>query len=326
LERKGLIKEDFFYPVVEGLRAVEDRMLNQSDRFHPDLNIAMLHLINSGGKRVRVAVTLLVGGMLNANPDRLISLAAAIELLHTATLVHDDLIDGSMMRRGNPTLNSKWSPAATVLTGDFFFANAARLAAETDSIPVMKLFSETLAVIVNGEIGQMFSRRGLATREEYDRRIYAKTASLFETAATSAAILSGCDEGQISKAGRYGYGIGMAFQIVDDVLDFTGNQDKVGKPVGSDLRQGLITLPAIYYLRENPDNPALGKILARGSIVDQEFERLIHDIRFSGAVDRALDDAGRFADQGVEALRSLPDCEERVSLENMAHYIVHRKL
>ena len=321
-----MIKEGFFDPVAEGLLAVEDRMLAISDGHHPDLNTALLHLINAGGKRIRVAVTLLVGGMLHANSNRLITLAAAIELLHTATLVHDDLIDGSMMRRGNPTLNSQWMPAATVLTGDFVFAKAAKLAAETDSIPVMKLFSETLAVIVNGEIGQMFSKRGLATREEYDRRIYAKTASLFETAATSAAILSGCDEGQISKAGRYGYGIGMAFQIVDDVLDFTGEQDHVGKPVGSDLRQGLITLPAIYHLREIPDDPTLQKLLSRQEVEDEEFDRLIHDIRRSGAVEKALEDAGRFANQGIEALNSLPDCLERRSLEDLAHYIVRRNL
>jgi len=321
-----LIKEGFFDPVDEGLLAVEDRMLAQSDGQHPDLSTAVFHLINAGGKRIRVAVTLLIGGMLRANSYRLITLAAAIELLHTATLVHDDLIDGSIMRRGNPTLNSQWSPAATVLTGDFVFAKAAKLAAETDSIPVMKLFSETLAVIVNGEIGQMFSKRGLATREEYDRRIYAKTASLFETAATSAAILSGCDEGQISKAGRYGYGIGMAFQIVDDVLDFVGEQDKVGKPVGSDLRQGLITLPAIYHLREKPGDSTLLSLLSRKEVGDEEFEQLIQDIRQSGAVQKALEDAGRFANQGIEALYSLPDCLERRSLEDLAHYIVNRNL
>ena len=127
-------------------------MLAQADQHHPDLGVALEHLLSSGGKRVRPAVALLTGSMLGGDLDRLVTLGAAIELLHTATLVHDDLIDGSILRRGITTLNAQWMPAATVLTGDFIFARAAKLAAETNSIPVMHLFAETLAMIVNGEI------------------------------------------------------------------------------------------------------------------------------------------------------------------------------
>src|SRR3990170_981779 len=149
-------------------------MRAESNGHHPDLGGALDHLLSSGGKRVRPAVALLTGGMLGADPGRLIILAAAIELLHTATLVHDDLIDGALLRRGLPTLNAHWSPAATVLTGDFLFARAARLAADTDYLPLMKLFAETLAVVVSGELTQLFSARGMIDRENYYRRIYAK--------------------------------------------------------------------------------------------------------------------------------------------------------
>src|SRR3990170_2418606 len=142
-------------------------MRAESNGHHPDLGAALDHLLSSGGKRVRPAVALLTGGMLGADPGRLIILAAAIELLHTATLVHDDLIDGALLRRGMPTLNAHWTPAATVLTGDFIFARAARLAAETASVEVMRAFAETLSVIVNGEITQMFDHRGIPTRENY---------------------------------------------------------------------------------------------------------------------------------------------------------------
>src|SRR5665648_237005 len=169
-------------------------MREQADGQNLDLKAALDHLIDSGGKRIRPNITLLTGKLFNGEMDCLITLSAAIELLHTATLVHDDLIDGSLLRRGIPTLNSQWSPAATVLTGDYLFAKAANLAAQTNSIPVMKLFSNTLGTIVNGEITQLFSSRCNANREHYYRRIYSKTASLFETSCLAAAIISGAND------------------------------------------------------------------------------------------------------------------------------------
>ena len=175
-------------------------MRSQAEHQHPDLRAALDHLISSGGKRIRPTVTLLIGRILNGDESRLVTLAAAIELLHTATLVHDDLIDGSLLRRGIPTINSKWSPGATVLTGDFMFARAAKLASDTNSIPVMSLFSKTLATIVNGEITQLFSNRCNINREEYYQRIYAKTASLFEASACCAALIS-TEDGGIDRSG-----------------------------------------------------------------------------------------------------------------------------
>src|SRR5690554_3772700 len=136
-------------------------MRAQAEGHHPDLGAALEHLLSSGGKRIRPAIALLTGGMFGGNQEKLITLAAAIELLHTATLVHDDLIDGALLRRGIATLNSQWSPAATVLTGDFVFARAAQLAAETRSPEVIRLFARTLAVIVDGEITQLFSSKGV---------------------------------------------------------------------------------------------------------------------------------------------------------------------
>ena len=174
---------------------VERLMRSQADSHHPDLGTALNHLLSSGGKRIRPGVVLLTGGMLNGDTQRLVTLSAAIELLHTATLVHDDLIDGAFLRRGMATLNSQWSPAATVLTGDFVFAKAARLAADTENLELMSMFSETLATIVNGEITQLFSSHGVANKENYFQRIYAKTASLFELCTTAAAMIS---NGQMS--------------------------------------------------------------------------------------------------------------------------------
>src|SRR5512146_1835864 len=140
----------FLVPVQEDIHAVESLIRSQAEGRHPDLKAALDLLLSSGGKRIRPTLTLLTGKMLGADWQRLITLSAAIELLHTATLVHDDLIDGSLLRRGMPTLNSQWTPGATVLTGDFLFASAAKLAADTESIPVMRIFAKTLTVIVNG--------------------------------------------------------------------------------------------------------------------------------------------------------------------------------
>lgn len=301
-------------------------MRAQSKGHHPDLGAALDHLLSSGGKRVRPAVALLTGGMLGGNQERLLTLAAAIELLHTATLVHDDLIDGALLRRGIATLNSQWSPAATVLTGDFIFSRAAKLAAETDSVKVMHLFAETLTTIVNGEITQLFSSRGLASRENYLQRIHAKTASMFELATAAAALLSPVDACVVEKIRSYGYEIGMAFQIVDDVLDFTGEQTTVGKPVASDLRQGLFTLPALYYLEANPQDPDIQSILKGNHYNDSMMDRLVNAIRESGAIEQSMHEARRFIDRGLAVLQDMSDCPERAALINLANYIIHRDL
>jgi geranylgeranyl pyrophosphate synthase len=317
---------NFLTPVQDLIPKVEERMRSQADRHHPELKTALDHLLGSGGKRIRPAVALLTGRMLGAAPDRLVTLSAALELLHTATLVHDDLIDGALLRRGIATLNSQWSPAATVLTGDFVFARAAKLAAETESLPLMHLFAETLATIVNGEITQLFSSKGLASREDYNKRIYAKTASLFELATKAAAMLSPVAEEDIEKAHHFGYNIGMAFQIVDDVLDFTGEQATIGKPVASDLRMGLITLPALYFLENFPDSPELKTVLSGKQFNDGIMDRLLGDIRGSGAIQRAMDEAHRYVECGLVALSGLPNGLEHEALIDLANYIVDRRL
>ncbi len=301
-------------------------MLAQADQHHPDLGAAMEHLLYSGGKRIRPAVALLTGSMLGGDQKRLITLGASIELLHTATLVHDDLIDGSLLRRGITTLNAQWSPAATVLTGDFIFARAAKLAAETDSVPVMRLFAETLATIVNGEITQMFTSKGLASKEDYLQRIHAKTASMFELSTAAAALLSPVDEFLVEEVRLFGYDIGMAFQIVDDVLDFTGEQTTVGKPVGSDLRQGLITLPALYYFESNPDDPDVSWVLSGKAYSDERMNKLVSSIRNSEAIERSLDEARTYVDCGLEILSRMVACEERDALVDLANYIVRRSM
>lgn len=316
----------FTTPVQEQIKLVEGLIRAQADDNHPDLRAALAHLLSSGGKRVRPTVVLLIGNMLGGAEEKLVTVGAAIELLHTATLVHDDLIDGSLLRRGMPTLNARWSPAATVLTGDFLFARAAKLAAEADHLPLMKLFADTLATIVNGELTQLFTSRGLINRSNYYQRIYAKTASLFEMSALAGALVSPVDEDRVESMRVFGYETGMAFQIVDDILDFTGDQTAVGKPLGSDLLQGLVTLPAIYYAEANPDDADV-MLLSEGGWGNQDrMERLVNAIRKSEAIQKSMREAEDFIKRALDKLSPLHPGIERSALEDLARYIIDRRI
>jgi geranylgeranyl pyrophosphate synthase len=320
------LSQSFFALVEDRIQLVEERMRIEEKEHHPDLEAVLEYLLSSGGKRIRPVVTLLAGGMLGADDEQILDLAAAVELLHTATLVHDDLIDGAMLRRGIPTLNTRWSAAATVLAGDYIFARAAGRAAATEEVELMSVFSETLGTIVGGEITQLFNSRGKASRDNYYKRIYAKTASLFRASTYCAALISPVDETVVSQMETFGYEIGMAFQIVDDVLDFTGKQATVGKPVASDLRMGLITLPAIYYAESHPEDDDMKAILAGRYDDDVRMDRLVAAIRRSGVIHQAMDEAREFVDRGIQSISDLPDNKEHRALEELANYIVDRDI
>ena len=311
----------------DDLQRVEEKMRRAGQEAEGPLKDAILYLINSGGKRIRPALTLVTGRHYDVDLDALTSLAAAVEMLHTATLVHDDVIDGSLLRRGNPTLNARWSAGATVLAGDYIFARAAIFATETNSVPVVKLFAETLATICSGELRQMFKYYDLdQDKQEYYNRIYAKTASLFSAATELGALLAEAPPAEIAAFRDYGHYLGMAFQIVDDVLDFIGSEEVLGKPVGSDLRQGTITLPVFYYLDGGGDRSILTAVFN-----EQDPERkqkalaqALDIIRSSGAIDAALQEAWDFAKKAQAALDSLPDTPYRAALHELAEYVVQR--
>ncbi|MEW5988581.1 MAG: polyprenyl synthetase family protein [Chloroflexota bacterium] len=315
----------FLEPVAAELHEVESRMRHVPLAAHPTLLAALQHILASGGKRVRPALTLLVGQALSGPTERLIDLAAAVEMLHTASLVHDDIIDGSLMRRGAATLNATWSPGATILTGDFIFARAAQLAAATQSVRVMSLFAETLMVICNGELRQLFEgRAGERVRPAYYERIYAKTGSLFALASEAAAVLSTTDETLIAQMRDLGKHLGMAFQIVDDILDFAGEESAVGKPVGSDLRQGLVTLPTLCFLERYPADGRVLDVLDGHRRDPERLERAIQAIRTSEAMALSLDEARLFTNKARATLEHLPAGQSRQALSDLAGYLVER--
>lgn len=315
---------DFHAQVQAQLPEVEERMRRVADGYHPELSYALEQLLNSGGKRVRPTVTLLVAGMLNAPHQHAVTVAAAVEMLHTATLVHDDLIDGATLRRGEPTLNALWNSAATILAGDFLFSQAAWLGSQAESVEVMQMFAKTLSIIVNGEVNQIFTRNMFPTREEYNQRIYAKTASMFELAAKAPAHLAGVYPQYGELLNTYGNSIGMAFQVVDDVLDFTSDEATLGKPVASDLRHGLFTLPTLYYLDGKPEDERVQVLLNGGVLEEERMEALIEDIRSSGALQQANEEAHRYVRLALDSLQSMPACPERDGLAELAEYVVQR--
>jgi geranylgeranyl pyrophosphate synthase len=308
------------------LDKVEQLMVSQAAEYHPDLKNAVTVILKSGGKRIRPRIILLIGNMLHADRELLIYLATSIEMLHTASLVHDDLIDGSLLRRGIPTLNSRWSPAATVLTGDFLFASASDMAAKTRSVEIMRLIARCLMTIVDGEIHQLFSNCCSLNIDDYYRRIFAKTASLFETSTHCAAILGTESPDQVEALRRFGYELGMAFQVTDDILDYTGDQTTVGKPIGGDLRQGLVTLPLIFYMDANPDDSSVKTLLAGNRIQEEEeIQRLVQSTAASDAIQRAHNVAVEFARKAEANLAGFRNCPEHDALLEITRFIIERE-
>lgn len=310
--------------VRDDLTLVDARMRAFDVDHHPAITYALEHLMEAGGKRLRPVVTLLVMRALHAPVTPSVFVAAAVEMLHTATLVHDDLIDGALLRRGHSTLNAQWTPAATVLTGDFLFAHAAGLAAHADSVRVMHIFARALATIVNGEVNQLFEGRNHVTREGYFKRIYGKTAALFEVAAEAPGILAHAEEAHIAALRTYGHELGMAFQIMDDILDFTGEQAKVGKPVGSDLRQGLFTLPALHYIEKHPNDPNISALLNGHAGDPALVEEVVRRVCASGAIESAHAEAAAYVDRAKAALAFLPASPHRAALALLADHAIQR--
>ena len=321
-------------PLAAELGRVEQKLREPQHPEYPILGEVLEHLLDSGGKRLRPALALLAGRVYGTGSEKLISLAAAVEMLHTATLVHDDLIDGALLRRGNPTLNASWSPGATVLTGDYLFARSAVLAAETENARVVTIFAETLTTICGGELRQVFDRHSIprvASDQEweealrrYDQRIHAKTASLFSAATEAAAVLSSAPESQATALRDYGHYLGMGFQIMDDVLDFEGEEQVLGKPVGSDLREGIVTLPALYYLRAHPDDRRIPAAVHDGAD-DQAVRDVVSAVCRSGATAQAMERARCFVARSQVALGALPEGEPRRTMHDLAEYTIARR-
>lgn len=320
--------KDLFDLIRPELSLVERKLRDGADEMFSPLANGMLMLLDSGGKRLRPALVLLASRFHPGAPlERVVALAAAVETLHTATLVHDDLIDGARMRRGHETLSATWSKASTVLAGDYLFARSAKFAAETENTRVVTIFAQTLMTICEGELRQLFGVFDLNQNlDSYYQRIFSKTASLFAAATEAGAVLSGADEQTIASLRDYGRNLGMSFQIEDDLLDFIGDERLMGKPTGSDLRQGIVTLPVYYFLRDHEREAEWRAALSRrGDDWNMVVDRLVAEIRQSPAIAACRAEAERFASQAQAALSPLPDIEEKRRLMELAETLLERK-
>ena len=290
----------------------------------PWLSELLNYVLRPGGKRLRPALTLLAGQFYTYDQERLLTMAAAVELLHTATLVHDDTIDRAEVRRGMSTVNAVWDGSVAVLAGDYLFAQSAVLAASTESMRVVQLFARTLMTIVDGEMRQQKSAFAWnQTREEYYERICRKTASLFSMATESGAVLSGAPEPAIEALITYGYNLGMAFQIVDDILDFMGEEQEMGKPVGSDLLHGTVTLPALLYMELHPEDDSIRRMLENPG-GDGHAVKAIEAIRTSTAIAESYEVAGSFCQKARDGLAVLPASGPLKTLLAIVDYTVNR--
>jgi geranylgeranyl pyrophosphate synthase len=285
----------------------------------------MADLIEAGGKRIRPALLLLSARLGRYDFDSLAPAALAVELIHAATLVHDDVIDGSQIRRGRPTVMATHGEGAAIVVGDFYFAKAHREASRTGRSQVVDLLAAAVMRVCHGELQQQQARfHYRISLERYLRRIQLKTAALLAASCTVGAVLGELDSGQRARLTRYGSRLGMAFQMADDVLDYTSSEAELGKPVGQDLLEGHATLPLLltYNLPEGDDVKAM---LAEGRAPDPEtVARVVEIVRRSGAAQLALARAREAATEARWELAGLPDGPARDALETLPEYVVAR--
>ena len=318
-----------YSPINNSLENVKDEISDLSKSYNDEKHLPFLsqlleYSLNSSGKKLRPTLSLLSAGFGNQNLKTVEKLAAAVELLHIATLVHDDTVDDSNFRRGKATISNLWGDNSAVLIGDYIFAAAASFICETNSIYVIKRFSETIMELSAGELDQMYSTYSSdQTKEKYFKRIYKKTASLFTTASESGAILSNTDQRTINALKNFGYNLGMAFQIIDDILDFTGDSQKTGKPTSADLSKGTLTLPSIISIEKNPiENPIIQFLDDPSNNI--LLSKAIENASEKSNISEALKIAEQFCKTALNEIKFLPENSHKIALIDLVDYVLTR--
>ncbi|WP_084395861.1 polyprenyl synthetase family protein [Henriciella aquimarina] len=284
------------------------------------------YIVSAGGKRLRPMLTLAAAHAVGGTTHGTHALAAAVEFIHTATLLHDDVVDESDLRRGKPAAKSVWGNSASILVGDFLFARAFTLMVETGNLEILNILSNASSVIAEGEVRQLAAQGRLdLPTEDYLAIIEAKTAALFEAAAR-AGVLSGGSEEHADALAAYGKNLGLAFQIVDDVLDYGGTTSVIGKVVGDDFREGKITLPVIIARRRGraEDHAFWERALDIETQEESDLARAIHLIRTTGAAEATIAEAEAYTGLAKKALRGLPESPWRDVLSDLADFCVKR--
>jgi heptaprenyl diphosphate synthase len=309
--------------ITSGLIKVED-VLRTVVRSDVDfVNQAALHLVKAGGKRFRPLFTILAAQFADGNTDEVITAAAAVELVHLATLYHDDVMDEATMRRGTTTVNARWDNAVAILTGDFLFAHASRLVADLGS-EAARIIAETMGQLVTGQIRETVGASpGDDPVRHYLDVMGQKTGSLIATAGRFGGMFSNATPEQTRALQRFGDIIGTAFQISDDIIDIASPADESGKTPGTDLREGVKTLPMHYALAQDPD-PRLVALLAGPITEDDAVDEALTLLRKSPGLEQAVRTLGDYADRARAELAVLPPCSARDALDMLARYVVAR--
>ncbi len=316
-----------FYSLVEPeLEELTRRLQAVGRGAHPTFAAAASHLFGSPGKLLRPTLVFLSARFgPGARSRMIVDLAESLELVHTASLVHDDIVDRAEVRRNVPTVNAVWDDDTALIVGDYLFAKAYALAAVLPKPEVIAMVAQTVFALCDGELTEVAAPQTMPTEAQYLERIELKTASLYAACCQGAALLADADPEHVAALGAYGTNVGLAFQITDDVLDLVGESDDLGKEVGRDLAEGMPTLPMIYAVADRDGGGAA--LAARIIAADKEageLRDLLAAIRSSGGVPRARERARGFHDAAVRALERLPACPERDALREIADFIVSR--
>lgn len=303
---------------------IEERM---ASKHAPRIPEVTAHLVGAGGKRLRPMLTLGAARMMGYKGDNHIRLAATVEFIHTATLLHDDVVDESKQRRGRPTANLLWDNQSSVLVGDYLFARSFQLMVETGSIDVLGILSNAAATIAEGEVLQLSAARNLSTSEDtYLQIVRGKTAALFAAACEVGGVIAEASDKEIKALRTYGDALGIAFQIVDDLLDYGGDASATGKNIGDDFREGKLTLPLIKAIAraDTAERNFWNRAIAKGKYDDSDLDRALGLLARHGAMEATRSDALSWAETARRALKPLPKNDLRQMFDDLADYVVAR--
>ena len=323
---RAVTNTSFYAPVEGELRELERRLLAVGRGAHPVFRDAVAHLFTTPGKLLRPTLVFLSSRFGPARDGEVVlNLAESLELVHTASLVHDDVVDRAAMRRNIQTVNAKWNDDVALIVGDYLFAKAYALAAVLPKPEVIAIVAQTVFALCDGELGEITAAPSLPSESAYLDRIELKTASLYAACSQGAALLAGAEPDHVAALGAFGTSLGMAFQITDDVLDLVGDEADFGKTVGRDLLEGMPTLPMIYAVeeRDGSGRELEARILAPAKS-EEDMRALLEEIRRSSGPERARQRALAFHDAALRALDRLPARPERDALRDAADFVVSR--
>lgn len=312
--------------VAEDFEAVNQLIIRECSSQVPLVEKIAHHIIDSGGKRLRPLLVLLVSRALNYQGDKHLLLAALIEFMHTSTLLHDDVVDESSLRRGKPTANSQWSNQSCVLVGDFLYSRSFEMMVRIGSMDIMEILAKVTCVLAEGEVMQLTNvRNPKISEEQYMQVIHAKTAKLFEGATQTAAVLAQATPEQQEAMRDYGKNLGMAFQLIDDLLDYEGDAATMGKNVGDDLAEGKPTLPLIYAMQQGSEAEAklIRQAIRKGGL--EQLPEVLEIIKRTGALEYTREKAAACSETAKHCLQALPESAFQASLYHLTDLALGRK-